>query len=292
MDNNSSSDDAEFKQWFSSYGLITSERILSRFSITLAPKMQLIALKNSHGFFNRLIQAPLKNVLNGIILQQGHDYHVYTQKLFIDYLLSGESGKSDEEQGAATRASIENERQELVTLGESYKKKQIEQEVLISLTQSTLIKATKQWSQLLDKSAQQLSPFLGGASKSAIKDAIIQALIHCEKTHYESQSTRIVFIDKLTQSLHLSIADAVKEQVLMQLAGLLDNVLFIDTQISELQIKINEMRAQARSFRQRFYDTALRVIELINNLPDYKIDPIQDSINRASLYLDNTIGDH
>lgn len=290
MDDNRSED--EFNQWFSSYGLITAERILSRFSITLAPKVQLVALKNPNSFFNRLIQTPLKNVLNGIILQQGHDYHVYTQKLFIDYLLSGESGKSEEEQGAATRESIERERKDLVTLGELYNKKQIEHEALISLTQSTLIKATKQWSQLLEKSAQQLSPFLEGASKSTIRDSIIQALIHCETTHYESQTSRIVFIDKLTQSLNLSLADAVKERVLMQLSDLLDNVLSIDTQISELQIKVNEMRGQVRSFRQQFYDTALRVIELINNLPDYKIDPFQDAINREFLYLDNTIGDN
>lgn len=290
MDDNRSED--EFNQWFSSYGLITAERILSRFSITLAPKIQLIGLKNPNSFFNRLIQAPLKNVLNGIILQQGHDYHVYTQKLFIDYLLSGESGKSEEEQGGATRESIEKERQNLVNLGELYSKKLIEHEALISLTQSTLIKATKQWSQLLEKSVQQISPFLEGTSKGTIKDSIVHALIHCEKTHYESQTSRIVFVDKLTQNLNLSIADAMKEKVLMQLADLLDNVLSIDTQISGLQIKVNEMRGQARSFRQQFYDTALRVIELINNLPDYKIDPIQDAINRESLYLDNTIGDN
>src|SRR5690606_37160436 len=98
-------------------GVITAERMLNRYQIRLQSTELLIAIKSPVSFYHRLLQVPLRNVLNGIIMQQAYDYHVYAQKLFIDYLLSGESGKDEEAQGALTRDAIENERKQLVILG-------------------------------------------------------------------------------------------------------------------------------------------------------------------------------
>src|SRR5580704_2455101 len=92
----------ELSQWYSTYGVITAERILSTYQIALSQSDLLVAVKSPFSFYHQLLQVPLKNVLNGIVLQQANDYHVYAQKLFIDYLLSGESGKPPEAQGAQT----------------------------------------------------------------------------------------------------------------------------------------------------------------------------------------------
>ena len=83
--------DNELSQWFSTYGVITAERILGNYKINLAHTDLVGAIKSPFSFYHRLLQVPLKNVLNGIVLQQANDYHIYAQKLFIDYLLSGES---------------------------------------------------------------------------------------------------------------------------------------------------------------------------------------------------------
>ena len=120
-----------FSQWFSTYGVITAERILGTYHIILAQTDLLAGIKNPHSFYHQMVQIPLKNVLNGIILQQANDYHIYVQKLFIDYLLSGESAKSEESQGAHTRESLESERKQLVSLGEEFNKKQLAHDSLI-----------------------------------------------------------------------------------------------------------------------------------------------------------------
>ena len=48
---------------------------------------------------------------------------------------------------------------------------------------------------------------------------------------------------------------------------------------------LNEISQQANSFRNQFYETIIRVIELIKLLPEYKIDPEQDATLIESLYI-------
>ena len=74
--------DNEFSKWFSTYGLITSQRILGHYKIKLTVEELIPAIKTANSFYHILVKIPLKNVLNGIILQQANDYHVYVQKLF------------------------------------------------------------------------------------------------------------------------------------------------------------------------------------------------------------------
>ncbi|HAU1956168.1 TPA: hypothetical protein F8S46_15140, partial [Legionella pneumophila] len=98
--------DDELSQWLSTYGTITAERILGRYNISLPQDEILEAINIPSSFYRHLLQIPLKNVLNGIVIQQASDYHVYAQKLLIDYLLSGESSKEPDSQGAGTRESL------------------------------------------------------------------------------------------------------------------------------------------------------------------------------------------
>ena len=118
-------------KWFSTYGMITAERILGKYQIRLSHEELIAALKSPICFYHKLLSVPLKNVLNGIVLQQANDYHIYVQKLFIDYLLSGENSKGEESQGASTREALENERQQLVSLGDEFHKKEGEQPHLV-----------------------------------------------------------------------------------------------------------------------------------------------------------------
>ena len=78
----------ELSIWLSTYGLITAERILERYGIHLQHEDLLSAIKNPKNFYHQLLRIPLKNVFNGIILQQAQDYQSYGQKIFIDYLMS------------------------------------------------------------------------------------------------------------------------------------------------------------------------------------------------------------
>lgn len=287
--------DDELSRWFSTYGLITAERILGKYSITLPQDELLEAITTPLSFYRYLLQIPLKNVLNGIVLQQASDYHIYAQKLFIDYLLSGESSKEPDSQGAGTRESLEDERQQLVQLGDEFHKLELEQDNLIASSQASLMKIAHDWNIELEAALSKLNTLYKSVNpdikKSSIRKALNKALIHCDLVKDQSQNNKDVLVDKLNQSLKISSTAEIKETVLMHLGGLLQIIESLDTKLGEFADRTNQMGQQTKSFRTQFYETILRVTELIKLLPEYKINPEQDAINREPLYFDRTIGE-
>src|SRR3989338_6796792 len=134
-------DQDEFKElsdWFSTYGLITADRILSRYKIKLSPDELKQAMKTIDDPHHKLLKIPLHNVMNGIILQQVKDYQIYAQKLFIDYLLSGESGKPDASPGANIRKDLETQRLKLIKLSEALEALEYDHLQIISESQRTI----------------------------------------------------------------------------------------------------------------------------------------------------------
>lgn len=288
--------DEQLSKWFSTYGLITAERILGKYQISL-PQTELIsAIKSPFSFYHLILKIPLKNVLNGIILQQAGDYHVYAQKLFIDYLLSGESGKSEDSPGASTRESLEAERQALVVLGESFHDLQLSQNELIATSQADLIKVANEWRQNFESSINHINNTFKknrlDVDKSAIRKAINNALIHCDYVKAASLGNKFLFIDEFNKILKLNLTDEVKEQVLANMSSILQILSNFESRFGEYFEKNKLLGEQAKSYRTQFYDSIVRVAELIKILPEYKIDPEQDAINREPLYFDKTIGEN
>lgn len=284
----------DLTRWFSTYGMITAERILGKYHITLPHDELLVALKSPFSFYHRILQIPLKNVLTGIVLQQASDYHIYAQKLFIDYLLAGESGKDPLAQGALTRESMEDERKKLVELGEEFHNRQLDQNALIAASQQTLIQVTGKWNAALDTSVKLFSTALANfgsdIKKSTVRKAINHSMVHCDLTQLPGSSNQYVFVDKANELLKVTMSVELKEKLLSHLAGLLEIAQNLDENISEFNLRVKEMSEQAHSFRTQFYEAILRITSLINLLPEYKINPEQDQINREPLYFDKSIG--
>lgn len=283
----------EFSQWFSTYELVTAERILNRYQIVVPQAQLLAAIKSPISFYHKLIQVPIKNVLNGIILQQANDYHIYVQKLFIDYLLSGESGKPPEAQGAFTRESLEEERKQLITVGEEFQEQQIAHDSLIASTQSTLIKLSKEWNQCFEAVINSLNKLLAFANqpKSLVRQAVVHALINCEIKENATNVTEL-FVENINEIIKISLTEVVRQQIIESCSPLIDIIAIMNEKIEHLFLRNKEISDQLRSFREQFYTTILRVIDLINLLPEYKLDPDQDAINREPLHFDKSIGEH
>jgi hypothetical protein len=282
----------DFNHWFSTYGVITSQRILSHYKIKLPDKELLPAIKNPKSFYHKLIQVPLKNVLNGIILQQANDYHIYVQKLFIDYLLSGESGKPPEAQGALTRENLEEERKNVVSLGEHFNQSQIDHETMISTSQKVLIKITKNLSHFFETGISSLVKLLSSQNiqvkNSQVKDSVVHALIfYGLQEDFKAHE----FISKMNELLKINLNQDLESKLEKLLTPLFQLINEVDIEISEYIEKVAKINTEARSYRSQFYDYVLRVIELIKLLPEYKINPEQDAINRESLYFDKNIGE-
>ncbi len=75
------------QKWLSTYSLMTAKRIFDLLNIHLTDEDITLVLKTSNSLYYQLLQIPLKNVLNGIILEQAKDYQIFVQKIFIDYLI-------------------------------------------------------------------------------------------------------------------------------------------------------------------------------------------------------------
>ncbi len=132
----------------STYSILTAERILDRFNIRLKHEELVSVMHNQDSVYFQLLIVPFKNIINGIILQQAYDYQVYAQKLFIDYLVSGE-GNTDEEAdaekpGANIREDLEFQRQNLVNLAEQFEKDSFAHKTLIHQTQAQLLKISSE----------------------------------------------------------------------------------------------------------------------------------------------------
>lgn len=289
-------EDDQLNKWFSTYGLITAERILGKYHISLPQPELISAIKSPFSFYHLLLKIPLKNVLNGIVLQQAGDYHIYAQKLFIDYLLSGESGKSEETPGALTRESMEMERQKLVTLGEDFHQLQLDQNELIASSQVSLIKTADLWKKNFESLIAPINETLKQAgfdvSKSSIRAGINHALIHCDYVKVAALGNKHLFIDEFNKIVKVKLTDDLKNKLLTHLSIILEILLNFENEFGTYFQKNKELGEQAKSYRTQFYDTILRVNELISLLPEYKINPEQDAINRESLHFDKTIGEN
>ncbi len=136
---NDTKEKTDWSTWFSTYGVLTSQRILERFGINLPHDELIRSIKNPSSIYFKLLHVPLKNVFNGIIFQQAHDYQIYAQKLFVDYLLSGEDAKAKDAPGAEARADVEQERIQLIELGDGFRQVEETHQILIAESQKQLI---------------------------------------------------------------------------------------------------------------------------------------------------------
>jgi hypothetical protein len=209
----------------STYSILTAERILARFNIRLKHDDLMGVMRHQDSVYFQLLMVPFKNIINGIIIQQAYDYQVYAQKLFIDYLVSGE-GNTDEEvdaekPGANIREDLEVQRQNLVNLAEQFEKDNFAHKTLIHQSQSEL-----------SKISSQLQP------------------IDDPKEHVED------------------VAQA----------------------IAPLLEKADNLSIMFRQYRVEFKSLILATLRLVQLLPDYHANEIQDNVNRETLHFDDQIG--
>lgn len=129
-------------EWISTYGILTAERILERFKVKLSRDELVKTLKDPTSRYHHMVSIPLKNILNGILISQVHDYQVYAQKLLIDYKLTqfqpAASGDSAQ-QGTESESSLKMKQEELILLGEHFMSTKSRHRELIAESQAWLI---------------------------------------------------------------------------------------------------------------------------------------------------------
>lgn len=286
--------DNDLSMWFSTYGLITAERILEKYKIRLQQTELLAAMKNPDSFYHRIIRVPLKNVLNGIILQQAHDYQVYAQKLFVDYLISGESSKDADSPGGGTRELLEEERQGLIKLNEGFHALEFEQEKLIAECQQNLIQQTAEWLKLSSKINKAIKIALQAQGLDKNEELISEAT-NSLLAHYSLKQGEAIKLSgenwtRIEQLFKERLSNEARQIFADQLINLAEFNTEIDSLVHELIIKISNMTDELKNYHKKFYELILRINELIKLLPDYRYNKEQTDENKVSLFFDTDIG--
>jgi len=287
--------DTDLSMWFSTYGLLTAGRILERFSIKLENDELLTAMKEPLNVYHQLLLVPLKNVFNGIILQQAHDYQVYAQKLFVDYLLSGESGKSGDSPGATTREDLEQQRLHLIEVGESFNEQEVAHQHLIAKSQASAMQVARELQKALQNAATKVGQILRkyqiSKDELLILRAIRSAMVHFTQNPNETLTGDALFWVKMAEVLDTTLDKELRQELLVVLDIFRNPREKIQEIISTYLDQTQDMGIALRSYRSQFYDIILRVTEYLNLLPDYHIDLAKLEENRSSLHFDSHIGD-
>lgn len=280
--------------WFSTYGVITAQRLLERYHIKLKDDDLIYALKTPNTFYNRLLRIPLKNVFNGIILQQVRDYQIYAQKLFVDYLLSGEDSKVETAPGANTREIIESKRQELIALGNDFHQQELEQEKLIIKSQTTLNKYAENWQKKIISLTIELKSALDNSGISIAEENIKKALVVLLTQFDFNQNLASVSAERwnrVEEILQVKMSSEIRQIWEGVLEGLTDFADQSEEETASYNEKITEMNARLREYRRQFTTLIIRVTELSKLLPEYQFDVMQTSENQESLYFNAQLGE-
>lgn len=137
--NNKSMDDA-VSNWYSTYGLVTIERIFALMKIRLSVEELHTVSRTQSSPYYQLLQVPLKNIFNGIIISQTNDYREFAQKMLIDYLLSGAANLAPEQtKPEGVRLELELMREDLIGYAEQFDLLQFDHFTLINESQKIAI---------------------------------------------------------------------------------------------------------------------------------------------------------
>ena len=285
--------ESDLSMWFSTYGLLTATRVLEYFNIKLDNDELLVAMKDPFNVYHRLLIIPLRNVFNGIILQQAHDYEVYAQKIFIDYLLSGESGKPEDSPGGSTREELEQERIRLTEMAEAFSDQELAHQQLIAASQAALIKVARELDKSLKIVVKKIARILQeqNINKEAalIEKAIRISMIYY--SHDQELTNTSEFWVKLAETLDVKIDEKLQQTMLEAVSDLNEPIKKIEEVIPGFLEKADDLGISIRSYRGQFYDMILRVTESLNLLTDYHIDLEKLEENQSSLHFDSHIGD-
>lgn len=282
----------DLSAWFPTYGIITAQRLLERYRINLSDTDLLNALKTPNSFYHRILNIPMKNVFNGIILQQARDYQIYAQKIFVDYLMSGENSKTPETPGGEIRERVEEQRVALNVLGDGFDNSESEHNKLITDTQVALMQQANNWQKAIHTTAQELPKVikLSNSSEAAIKQALSTLLVEYDLSE-QSFTISAACWERAEKLLDTPLTTDMRETIQKAMLELANQTLKESDSLNDYKQQVSEINDRMRDYRKQFANLIIKTNELIQLLPDYKADKTQIHENQEQLYFDAHLGD-
>lgn len=282
--------------WLSTYGLITANRILEIYNIRLQQEELYSAVSNPRSFYYRILKVPLKNVFNGIIMEQAKDYQIYAQKMFIDYLMSGESSRPEEAPGGNTREDLEIERKRLVEMAEKFELCETEQVKLIGESQKKIIQKAAEWQKLLVSAGKDIHSVLTNhgikKSEGLIRKVINILLVLPEFTESGEISLQVESWHRVEKIFEEGIDKNLRQTLIDHINDLREYNNATTDEVNNYFGLVDTMGANIRNWRSSFHDFILRVADLLRLLPEYHSNAAQVLENQEALFFDTQIGEN
>lgn len=280
----------DLSNWLSTYGIVTVEKILDRYEVKMASIDLIATLKNPHAMLSKLIQTPLKNVFNGLVLQQAKDYQSYIEKMFIDYLLSGES---DQDPESICREDIELARQDFLQLITDFQKTTHTHEKVIADSQTLLIQFFSQFRQKIAASVKVVHSHLrDGRVVLKNEERVVEmlyALMSGVKADQLIDDKSLVWVrcdQILGQNFDMSLR--------VKLIKIVHDLIQIDSEalskLAEFHTVASEVGLAIKHYRSEFGYMIKRINELFYALGTYQPNPTQLAINQIGMDFDTDLG--
>lgn len=247
---------------FSSYGIMTAKRVLANYDLKFSNDDVKTIMKNTSNIYGNFLNISLQNISNGLVLMQTKDYHIYLQKLFINYLVT--SNPPDKLSG--TKRSIEEKRLELVKFGEEFLSCERDHYNLVSQCQKNLKNIAKKWLKSLNLVAAKIHKDLTNTKTSDIIGAFHYSFAHLDSLNQTASSA---FTENFKKKLGVNFSEDkfIKEFEIFtqQLATFKDD---LQQFVAATQI----VNTKLKNYRSEFYQEILRVTQLFSQLSDYNQD--------------------
>lgn len=274
----------------STYARMTAERLLDGLGVHLSREGLSSALQNRASFFEKLLTVPYKNILNGIILDQIHEYQVYIQKLFVEYFMSelasanhqGQEGEDTRRQVADCQLHLESLNEQLPRLHESHLK-------LIAKTQLELMNFVKEINhvalQLFEELLKDNQMLLD--KKNQFTKEIYQSIARLSMS---DDNINDHFYQILAQQVNITMTETLRNQLVatFNVEGLINT---LSKQIEENIHSIDKMHSQFCFMRNHLYDAIVTLQGALSMLPGKFLETSEVVADKTTLHFDRFLGE-
>lgn len=290
---NEDENDINFTKWFSTYGLLTAERVLLQFQVRLSHDALISIVKTTNSLYHLLLKIPTQNIFNGIILQQARDYQIFAQKKMIDYLISGEAEKTEDMPGASIRESLSQEQDLINTMNTEFDSLCLEHQKWIANCQTQFITFSKQINQALMGCAKILSQSFQNNKYTTAKlfKVLQQSLAKTSDIEVDLFNDHTTFWTNVCEELEIELVSIRLNEMQPFLESIIKELAALKVANQTLVEPTRDMGILIRDFRTRFYELILRVKELISHLPEYRVDEVLEAQKLESIQFNTEIGE-
>ena len=281
----------DFENWYPTYGVMTAERILGRYNIKLDYKALIAAVKNSESIYYQLLKVPLKNVYSGILMDHASEYQSYVQKLFVDYLVSGQADAPEGSPGETTREAIEELRQELKRFNEHFEQEQAQRRELIASSQALLMNHGREINNLIREIAKLVNSNVDTTeSITDITHMVHEAITESKALNQDGFKADSAFWSKLSELLGAKPSEGLIEQSQQYFNQLEEISSKIDQESEPLMGDADGIIEMMKHEKSSIYQLILKVKEQLSFLPEYRDGEERAQENLSSITFDPKFG--